>query len=316
MVVEEPPRFQTAGPGPEYETLGMMGSNLLIDDPKAVAKANDLANRLGLDTISLGACIGLAMEAFERGWLTVGDTSGLEVRWGDPAVLLALTEQIGRRKGFGALFADGSVAAAERIGGGAPEAVAHVKGLDLPAHDARACFSLAINYATSTRGACHMRGVTEDVEMGGFYIPEVGVTRDSTAFFNPAGKAEMTIKVQDYSALLNSLVVCAFMVDGGELSYTGLAEMVNLTTGWDWSVDGFQKAGARIFTAQRLINVRDGFDRRSDTLPKKMRIPAKNGFRAGRVPVPFEPLLDEYYALRGWDGDGRPTPQTLAGLGL
>ena len=303
------------GPGPEYETLGMLGSGLLIDDLRVVAAANDICNRLGVDTISVGACIGLAMECFERGMLTE-EHAGLDLRWGDGAAVLALTRQIGLREGFGAIFADGSVAGARQIDPAAVELVAQVKGLDLPAHDARACWSLGINYATSTRGACHMRGVTEDVEMGGFFVPELGIVPDWSEYFNPAHKTELTVKLQDFCAWLNSLVICAFMVDGGDLSMTKLTEMFNAITGWGWTNEDVVQAGARITTLQRLVNVRDGHGRHTDTLPLKMRLPAKIGFRAGKAPTPIEPYLDEYYAMRGWDAKGRPTSQSLAAVGL
>ena len=194
--------------------------------------------------------------------------------------------------------------------------VAHVKGLDLPAHDARACWSLGINYATSTRGACHMRGVTEDVEMGGFFVPELGIVPDWSKYFEQEHKTEITVKLQDYCAWLNSLVICAFMVDGGGLSMTDLTALFNAITGWAWSLQDVIQAGARITTLQRLINVRDGHGRHSDTLPLKMRIPAKVGFRACKAPTPIEPYLDEYYAMRGWDNQGRPTEASLRSVGL
>lgn len=194
--------------------------------------------------------------------------------------------------------------------------VAQVKGLDLPAHDARACWSLGVNYATSTRGACHMRGVVENVEMGGFFIPEIGIVKDRSKFFEREHKAELTVKLQDYCAWLNSLVICASMVDGGELSMTSLVDMFNAITGWDWSIEDAMKSGARLTTLQRLVNVRDGHGRHTDTLPAKMAIPAQKGFRAGKAPVPISEYLDEHYALRKWAKDGRPTREALEELGL
>jgi aldehyde:ferredoxin oxidoreductase len=303
------------GPGPEYETLGMLGSNLLIDDLAVIAKANDTCNRLGIDTISAGACVGLAMELSEKGYLSV-DKTGLDLSWGNGKALVELVEQIGTRTGFGEVFADGALAAASRIHPGSEDLVAQVKGLDLPAHDARACWSLGVNYATSTRGACHMRGVVEDVEMGGFFIPEIGIVKDWSKFFEREHKAELTVKLQDYCAWLNSLVICAFMVDGGELSMTSLVDMFNAITGWDWSIEDAMKSGARLTTLQRLVNVRDGHGRHTDTLPAKMAIPAQKGFRAGKAPVPISEYLDEYYALRKWEKDGRPTREALEELGL
>lgn len=306
--------YAVKGPGPEYETLGLLGTNLLIDDLKAIARANDICNRLGIDTISAGACVGLAMECYEKGWLTKEDT-GLELTWGNAGTTIELLKKVGNREDFGAIFADGALAAARQIHPEAESLVAHVKGLDLPAHDARSCFSLAVNYATSTRGACHMRGVTEDVEMG-LLIPELGIVQGWTEFFSSENKAELAVKLQDLSAWMNSLVICTFMVDGGGLSLTALLELFNLATGWDWSIEDVMKSGERIFNLQRLVNLRDGHGRHTDTIPLKMTIPAQEGFRAGKTPTPFDPYLDEYYELRRWDANGRPTLECLEELGL
>ncbi len=313
--VTEPGKYALKGPGPEYETCGMLGTNLLIDDPKAVAKANDVCNRLGIDTISAGAAVGLAMEAYERGWITE-EAAGLPLGWGNADAAIELLSQIGSRTGFGEIFADGTLAGAARIHPDAPAIVAHVKGLDLPAHDARACWSLGVNYATSTRGACHMRGVTEDVEMGAFYVPELGIVKDWSMFFNPDNKAALAQLLQDYCAWCNSLVICVFMVDGGELSMASLVDIFNSITGWGYGIEEAMKAGARIYNLQRLVNIRDGHDRSTDTLPLKMRIPARTGFRAGKAPVPIDRYLDEIYALRKWTPKGIPTPECIEELGL
>ncbi len=315
ITITEPAQYAMESIGPEYETLGMMGSNLLVDDPKAVAKANDIANRLGLDTISTGAMIGFAMECFEKGWITTEDTDGLALQWGDPNVLITLTEKIGLREGFGAFFADGTLAAAEKISPEAVEAVVHCKGLDLPAHDPRSCISLGPTYATGTRGACHFRGPCEDVEMGGFYIPEAGITDKSVKFFERDNQALVAVKCQDLGALTNSLVLCLFMVDGGEWALSGVTDLFNAITGWDFSSDDMMRAGECAFTVQRLVNLRDGYGAKTDVLPKKMFKAAKEGFRAGKE-LPLKEMLREYYEHRGWDADGRPTAETLSRLGI
>jgi aldehyde:ferredoxin oxidoreductase len=313
--VIDPTEYALAGPGPEYETLGMMGTNTLIDDPKAVAKANDIANRLGIDTISAGAMVGFAMQCWERGWVTAGDTGGVELTWGNPKALIDLVDQIGRREGFGALFAEGTVGAARQIHPDAVETVVHNKGLDYPAHDPRACISLAPTYVTGTRGACHFRGPCEDVEMGGFFLPEAGIRQGTVRFFERANQSHVAVKCQDLGALTCSLVICMFMIDGSEFSLTSQAEMFNAITGWDWNVDKLLEAGERAFTVQRLLNLRDGYGAATDVLPKKMRLVAKEGFRAGKS-IPFEELMQDYYAMRGWDASGAPTPATLARLGV
>jgi len=313
--IKSPERYRLKGIGPEYETLGMFGTNLLIDDLRAISIANDLCNRLGMDTISTGACVGLAMECYEKGIITKKDTAGMELKWGDPDVLIELVKQIGNKVGFGSIFSEGTVEAAKKLGKSALELVVHVKGLDFPAHDPRACWGLVPTYGTGTRGACHMRGVEEDVEMGGFYIPEIGVTEEHAKFFSAEGKAHLTVKTQDYCALINSLVLCVFMPDGGGLSFTSILNIFNTITGWNWGTQQAMICGERIFTLQRLINLRDGYTKKDDILPPKMYVPAKKGFRAGKIP-PVNDLLNEYYELRGWDKEGRPTKEKLEKLDL
>ncbi len=312
--IEEPVVYAHEGPGPQYETLAMLGSNCLVDDPKAVAKANDICNRLGIDTISAGACIAFAMECYERGWLTKEKTGGLELKWGDPDVVIEMVQQIGNKEKFGAIFAEGALKAAVKIHPDSVERVAQTKGLEFAAHDPRSCFSLAVNYATGTRGACHMRGMSGDVEMG-FEIPEIGITKECTEFFENDNKTMLAVKLQDFATLLNSLVICDFMIDGCDMPFGKALELFNAVTGWNFSIDEFIKVGTRSFTLQRLINLRDGFDGKTDTLPKVMFEAAKEGFRAGKVP-PLELYLKEYYEMRGWDDNGYVKPETAQELGL
>ncbi len=315
ITIEQPAKYALDTIGPEYETLGMMGTNLMIDDPKAVAMANEIANRLGVDTISTGAMIGFAMECYEKGWVTSEDTGGLSLEWGSQEALVKLTELIGKREGFGELFAEGTLAAAGKIGPQAVESVVHVKGLDFPAHDPRSCFSLATSYTTSTRGACHFRGPCEDIEMGGFEMPEVGITSETTTMFHKENQGMMAAKCQDLGSLANSLVVCLFMIDGGDWSLTGVKDLFNAITGWDYTVEDLLQAGERGFTSQRLMNLRDGYDAKTDVLPKKMYKAAREGGRAGQVP-PLDDMLRDYYEVRGWDATGSPTDATLSRLGL
>ncbi len=310
--IKEPQKYACKGPGPEYETLAMLGAVNLVDDVKAIAKANDYCNRLGIDTISAGAAIGLSLECFERGLISRRDTEGLDLRWGDGDLIVELVKQIGLREGFGAFLAKGSLEAAKQIGRGAEELVVHVRGLDFPAHDPRACWSLVPNYATCTRGACHLKGAPEDVECGVFTSPELGYP-GQTRFFDPEDKADLTVKLQDFTTLVNSLVLCLFMPDGAGMTLTDILNCFNAVTGFHWSLKNLLKVGERGFHLQRLINIRDGKGVEFDKMPKRMFEPAKQGIRAGKVP-PVDKLNKEYYKLRGWTEQGNPTPQKLAEL--
>lgn len=312
--IDDPTKYRMKGFGPHYETLGMLGANCLVDDLKAIAKANEVCTRLGIDTISGGASVGFAMECYELGLLTEEDTGGMSIRWGDGDVLIELLRQIGMREGFGEIFCEGTLRAAKKIGRGAEEIVVHARGLDFPAHDPRSCFSLAVNYATGTRGACHERGFPEDIEVGIFLLPELGFG-EKPKFFDPGGKALLAMKMQDLAAVLNSLVICGFILDGGGMTFTETLACLNAITGWNWSIGELMKVGERIFNLQRLINIRDGMGKEYDRLPRKMFEPAKEGFRKGQVP-PFEAMLDDYYKLRGWGPEGAPTADKLRELNL
>lgn len=312
--VDEPEKYACEGPGPEYETLAMIGAVNLVDDVKAIAKANDYCNRLGIDTISAGAAIGFSIECYERGLITKQDTGGLELKWGDGDLVIELVKQIGLREGFGALLAEGTLEAARKIGKGAERLVVHVRGLDFPAHDPRACWSLVPNYATGTRGACHMKGVPEDIECNVFTLPELGYPKQ-TIFFDPSDKADLAMKLQDFTTLVNSLVICLFMPDGAGMTLTDILNCFNAITGLHWSIGQLMLVGERSFNLQRLINIRDGKGPEYDKMPERMFEPAKQGFRKDKVP-PADALIRDYYKLRGWDERGYPTKRKLTELGL
>jgi len=312
--VEEPEKYAFEGAGPEYETVGMLGMSNLVGDLKAVAKAGDYCNRLGLDTISTGAAIGFATECYERGWVRKEDTKGLELRWGDGDLLVELVKQIGLREGFGALFAEGTFEAARKIGKGAEEIVVQVRGLDFPCHDPRISWSMAPNYATCTRGACHCKGLPGDVEFGLYTVPELGFP-EKTEFFDPQDKAYLAAKCQDLSTLLNSTSLCMFMLYAG-MTLTDILNAFNAITGLHWPMEQLIKVGERSFNLQRLINIRDGKGGEYDKMPKRVFEPAKSGFRKDRVP-PFDALMGDYYELRGWDKKtGVPKKEKLIELGI
>ncbi len=312
--VTEPEKYACEGVGPEYEAVGMLGMSNLVSDLKAVAKANDYCNRLGIDVISAGAAIGFAIECYERGLITKEDTHGMELRWGDGDLQIELVKQIGLREGFGALFAEGNLEAARKIGKGTEEIVTHVRGLDFPCHDPRLSWSMAPNYATCTRGACHCKGLPGDVEFGLYTVPELGFP-EQTEFFDAQGKTYLAVKCQDFSTLLNSLSLCMFMVNCG-MTLTDILNSFNAITGLNWSIEQLIKVGERSFNLQRLINIRDGKGGEYDTMPKRVFEPATSGFRKGKTP-PFDALMNEYYELRGWDKKtGIPKKEKLIELGI
>jgi aldehyde:ferredoxin oxidoreductase len=310
-VVKEPTKYAYDGYGPEYETIGMIGWLNQIKDPKAIAYAGYLCDEYGIDTITAGSTIGFIMECYEKGFITKEDLGGVEAVWGSADAAIDIIHKVAKREGIGDLLARGLVEAAEELGGEAPGMVVHVKGLDLPAHDPRGFMAMAVNYATGPRGGCHQRGFILQDEST---IPEWGIPEiaDTYSVKEPVYSAA---RYQDWAGVFNSLIQCEYMTAGG-LTLTDQIDLLNLVTGWDLDKDDMQKIGERIFTLQRLINMRYGITGKDDVLPPRMFKPVNEGVSAGKVPEPFDEMLKEYYSLRGWNADGKPTAEKIKELGL
>jgi aldehyde:ferredoxin oxidoreductase len=301
------------GHNPEYETLGAFGAMSLNDDLPSVIRANELCNRFGLDTISTGNSIAFAIEAFEQGLLTEQDTGGLKLAWGDSEAILTLVEQIAFRKGLGDLLADGSLAAARKIGGDAEKLTVTVKGLEFPMHDPRAFWSMGINYATGARGACHLEGLPFIVETG-VPMPEFGYNAKLSPRVTD-GKALLAARMHSLMAIYNAVGLCKFYARA--MSPTPITEAVNLVTGWQWKWEDLMEAGDRIFNLKRLYNTRLGVSRKDDQLPHRILTLQKRGEELPNIPPEaFQKMLDEYYEIRGWTRDGLPTAETLSALDL
>lgn len=298
--------------GPEYETIGMMGTNLLVDDLAAVSKANELCNRYGLDTISTGSAIGFGMEAYERSLIGKNDTGGVDLTWGNADAVLSMIEKIAFRKDIGSLLGEGLVRASNAIGQNSVEFAVHVKGMDFPAHDPRAKHSDAIGYATSNRGACHLQAYTHDFEAG-FDMADLGYpeTQDRHA---TEGKAQMVVDFQHFMSMLDSLHICKFTIFGG-MSVEPCVEALNMVTGWDFTKEEFLETGERIFNLKRLYNVREGISRKDDTLPPRILCHPRGGGSGEFLPS-LNKMLRDYYRIRGWDEFGIPTVETIKRLGL
>ena len=301
------------GAGPEYETLAMIGANCLIDDLKAVAKANELCNRYGLDTISTGAAIAFAMEAYEHGLISREETGGIELVWGDPDAMLSMIDKIGRREGLGWILGEGVMRAAEKIGGISAEFAIHVKGLELPAHDPRAYYSQGVSYATSNRGACHLQSLSHVFERR-VTLPDLGFPeiqeRHSTH-----RKGELVAKAQNLMCMFDSLKVCKFILFGGVKPST-LVEWLNMVTGWNMTLEEFMRAGERIFDLKRLYNIREGISRKDDTLPPRILIHKRGSGGSADALPPLGELLSQYYSYRGWNEFGIPSREKIIELGL
>ena len=293
---------------PEYESIFALGPMLGIAHPESLILANDLCDLLGMDTISMGVTLAFVAEALERGWLDAKDI-GVPFGWGDWRGMLALVEQTARREGFGDRLAEGAWRLAGAVHPDGQDLVYAVKGLELPAHSARALKGLSIGYATATRGGSH-----HDTRPTPQYAQ--GFDRRSTS-----DKPAFAMRSQHFTAVGDSLVMCRFTSERGFGLFVDepYAEMVRAVTGWDMTTDELERVGERIVNLERLFNVREGVRRGDDRLPwKVMHEPIPDGPSAGMFCPPDElaAMLDQYYALRGWDADGVPTAPRLAALGL
>lgn len=287
--------------GPEYETLGLMGSNLVINDPELVVEQNLLCDKLGMDTISAGNVIGFAMECAEHGLLT--DAWASHLRFSDGSGALQLLEDMAYRRGIGDLFAEGVKRAAETIGGGSERFAIHAKGLEFPAYDPRAGFGSGLSFAVNPRGACHRRAWPPAKEVLGGVPP-----------FTVEGKAAMVKGMFSDRSILHSLIVCDTPHGVGLTPLKEYLEFVEATTGCTYTEEDWRAAEERMETTIRVFNIREGLTRKDDSLPLRLLEEAQpTGPAKGQLfgQAGLDRMLDEYYALRGWDAQGVPSPETL-----
>jgi len=309
--------------GPEYETLATFGSYCGINDLAAVAKANELCNKYGMDTISCGATIAWAMDCFERGILTTADTDGLELRFGNAAAMVALVEKIARREGFGDVLAEGSARAAEKIGRGAEELVVAVKRHEMPAHMPQVKRSLALIYGVNPYGADHQShehdpSYTEDGYLE--RMAELDLLDPQPPDLLNAEKVRYAFYTQCLYSALNSLGLCQFVWGPSWHLYgpSQIVELVRGVTGWNFSLWEVLKVGERSLNMQRAFNAREGLGREADVLPPKMFQPLRGGASDGVAVTPqeFAAARELYYRMAGWDEEGRPTRAKLEELGI
>lgn len=299
---------------PEYETTAGFGSLCLNDDVDTVVKANDLCNRHGLDTISTAATIAFAMEAYERGLITRDDCGGLEPTWGSTAAILGIIDQLVAGQGIGRLLAGGVRHAAEQLGGTAPTFAIHTKGLEYPYHDPRAFVNMAPAYATSSRGACHMDSFAFGLGFG-IPMPDLGWEAGDVVPQSHDDASRQAALMQDLMAVYDALGMCKFMARHGT-GPSAIAEWLGLVTGWDVTADEVMATGQRLFVLKRAYNVRCGIRRADDVLPARLEHQDRQtGGAAGSLPD-MPRLMAEYYAFRGWDDRGIPSPARLAAVGL
>jgi aldehyde:ferredoxin oxidoreductase len=277
---------------PEYETLWAFGTNLLNDDLESVVKANEICNEYGLDTISVGATIAFAIECYEQGIITRQHTDGLELAWGNDEAIIALSEKIARREGFGDVLADGVKIAAEKIGNGAERYAIHVHGEELPGHDPRFMPALATTYLMDATPGRHTQG--------GAWAPPGIKVRSSRMKYVYEGRAEDHYKLMTAMHVVNAAGLCMFGY------FTQNVEMIpkqlEAVTDWDYTPDDLYETGMRIATMRHVFNLREGHNPLTRTVPGRMvgTPPLEEGKLKG-ITVDYETMSKELLEFVGWD---------------
>lgn len=308
--------------GPEYEAVAVLGPNLLIDDIYAITKANDYCNRMGLDVISAGSVISYAMDCYEHGLLNKDELDGIELKWGDPDAMLAMLQLICERRNIGQVLSTGVKRAAKEIEGSDKFAV-HVKGLEVPMHDPRSNFLLALHYATTPFGARHTSGY-ETIIAGMASLPKEDLDfvgkPDVRALdrISPIGKARPVITMQDRCFMMDSMGICEFIFMPMSIPPRYISAMLALVTGWPMKYrEQFLTTGERIANLSQAFNLRCGWKPSDDYLPYRLLKETHPDGGSKGVQINLAPMLREYYALRDWDAKtGKPSQAKLENLGL
>ncbi len=305
--------FAASGHKPEYETLGAFGSMCLNDDLASIHLCNDLCNRFGMDTISTGATVAFAIECFENGMITPNDTGGIELRWGNAEAIVEITRAIGRREGFGAVLADGTKKAAERIDKGADQYAMQVGGEELPMHDPRLVPGAATSYKMDATPGRHTQIGTWILELG--TGPPDLVEQPQPQHHYP-GKGKAHARINNYFHAAQSAGMCMFALL--TLKPTALSDSLTCVTGHEFTLDGVLTRGARIAAVRTAFNHREGVRNVDFQLPDRVigRPPLDAGPAAGRT-IDVDVQVADYLAAMGWDAEtGAPTKETLEKLGL
>lgn len=294
-------KYKGIGEGPEYEATWGFGPDMAINDFEAIQKANFLCNELGMDPITLAGTLACATELLEKGYIP-RDKSGLN--WGDADAMIEAVKMTAYREGFGDELAEGSYRLADKYGH--PELSMTVKKQEMPAYDPRGQQGIGLEYATSNRGGCHVRGYMTSPEVLG--IP-AQADPDATE-----GKPALLKIFQDLTALVDSAGMCLFTTFA--LGLPEVSAQLRTATGLNLTDEEYLLAGERIWNLEKLFNLKAGLTSKDDTLPPRLlNEPMKDGPHKGNV-VKLDVMLPEYYQLRGWDKDGVPTDAKLQELGL
>ena len=305
-------KYEAGARRPEYETIAMFGTNCLNNNLESIIKANDICDRYGIDTISAGATIAMAIECFENGLITKADTDGIEMTWGNHKAIVAMTEKLAKREGFGAMLADGVKVAAEKIGKGADKYAMHIQGQELPAHDPKHAFNYATSYRLDPTPGRHFVG-SELSDAPGH--PSGLLPRFDLKSF--AGRGEARRIGSNFHQAVVCTGTCLF-VYWAFPNVDPIAEFMSAVTGWEVTNDELLKTGERISNLRQAFNVREGLNSLQFKIPNRVlgRPPLKEGPVAG-ITIDEDTMIKEYFAAMDWDlKTAKPSKKKLQELGL
>ncbi len=316
--VEEGKYAGIEGGSPEYESIVCLGSKCGIGDLATIIYANDLCNRYGLDTISLGDTVAFAMEAYEKGVLTKKDTERIDLTWGNQDALIELIHKIAKREGFGDILADGTKIASEKINKGSEEYALHIKGMEPPAYDVRTAKAFGLGWATANRGADHLSALPNFELLG--YPKKKGIewfgSEKAVDPYAWESKARMTVWHENFGAVVDSAEMCKYTCFSAyAVKPDDMTKFLSYATGMELTEEKIMEIGERIYNLERLFNEREGKAKNSDYLPKRFtEEPLPSGPAKGQV-VELDKMLKEYYEIRGWV-NGAPKKEKLKELGI
>jgi aldehyde:ferredoxin oxidoreductase len=318
---DEPYTVDPAYGGPEYESIAALGSNCGVDNLHAIVKANERCNAYSLDTISTGGVIAFAMECFEKGLLTLEETGGIDLRFGNDKALLEIIELITRRKGVGGLLAEGTARMAERIGQGADAFAMQVKGLEPGMHEPRLNPGMGLGFMLSPHGADHCASLLELMDLSENFMKEwqsLGMLDVPAMDGLSPTKVEIFRLKHFKSFISDSLCVCSLLFLLPKWTFKKLAEVLEALTGWDTTPVELLRIAERIVTLARLINVREGFGATDDYLPRRFFQPKTDGPLSNKAldAAAYENAKRYYYMIMGWDVNGVPLPEKVEELGI
>ena len=293
---------------PEYETLAAFGSMCLNDNLESVIKVNDICNRYGLDTISTGCTMAFAIECYENGLISKKDTDGIELKWGNHKAIVDMTQKLAKREGFGNVLADGVKRAARQIGKGAEASAIHIQGQEVPMHDPKRYLNYATAYLDATP-ARHTQGSYGTKPASGLEFPSYNSK-------STAGRGQANKMGSDLMHMISCAGMCMFGF--GFMDTSALTDFINLTTGWNYSIDDLLKTGDRIANIRQAFNIREGVGTVDFKVPGRVsgNPPPAAGPTAGRS-ADFTTLRNDYLIARDWDiNSSKPSKKKLLELGL